>query len=352
MLKFFTKYIVDYKNIMNNYTLTVTFISSFFISLLINFVVINVSYKKHIFIDKTNTNEPQKFHKTPTPRAGGISIFISNLFLNIHPEGWKILVSGFPSFLSGILEDFHRTLSPKQRLLMQFLSGILAVVLVGAVVKEIRIIEFPFFVSALFTVFAVVGMVNAINIIDGFNGLAGGISLVILISFGIVSFIQNDYFLLFIILVNIGAILGFLVFNFPKGKIFLGDGGAYFLGFIIAEVAILLPFRHEIVSPWFSLAVLIYPVWEVIFSFYRKKIIRGTSPFEPDRLHFHMLINKRITKENHKTSVFIWLIVVPFTLLPVLYYNNTIACAFTALLFIMTYNALYAGMVKFKIKLT
>ena len=324
-------------------------ITAFFISFASIWLIIKISKEKNLFIDRANTNEPQKFHKAPTPRAGGIGIFLANLLLFSNPLGAKFVIAGFPAFLSGILEDFKRNLSPKKRLLLQLLSGILAVVLIGAVVKEIRIVEFPYPIAVLFTVFAIVGAINAINIIDGFNGLATGISLMILTSFGIVSFLQQDYQLLLIIAVNIAAILGFLVWNFPKGKIFLGDGGAYFLGFVIAEVAILLPFRHEIVSPWFSLAVLIYPVWEVLFSFYRKKIIRGTSPFEPDKFHFHMLVNKRITRNNPKTSVFIWTVVAPFTLLPVLYYNNTIACATTALLFIMTYNALYAGMVRFKL---
>ncbi len=326
-----------------------TMFFAFLVSFITQLIIIYVSNKKQLFIDKVNTNEPQKFHKTPTPRAGGIGIFLSNLLLVFNPLGIKFLLASFFAFLSGIIEDFHRNLSPKLRLILQLFSGILAVVLIGAVVKEIRIVEFPYPLAVIFTVFAIVGGINAINIIDGFNGLASGVSLMILTSFGIVSFLQKDIDLLFIILVNIGAILGFMFFNFPKGKIFLGDGGAYFLGFVISEVAVLLPYRHEIVSPWFSLAVLIYPVWEVLFSFYRKKIIRGTSPFEPDKFHFHMLINKRITRDNPKTSVFIWTIVAPFTLLPVFYYNNTIACAITALLFIMTYNALYAGMVRFKL---
>jgi UDP-N-acetylmuramyl pentapeptide phosphotransferase/UDP-N-acetylglucosamine-1-phosphate transferase len=324
-------------------------LTAFFISFISQIIVIYLFKRKGFFVDEANTKEPQKFHKTPTPRAGGIGIFLSNIVLFSNPLGIKFVLAGFPAFLSGILEDFHRSLSPKKRLFFQALSGILAVVLIGAVVKEIRIIEFPYIVGALFSIFAIVGAINAINIIDGFNGLASGISLMILTSFGIVSFLQKDIEILMVILVNIGAIIGFMIFNFPKGKIFLGDGGAYFLGFVIAEIAILLPYRHEIISPWFSLAVLIYPVWEVVFSFYRKKIIKGTSPFEPDKFHFHMLINKRITRDNPKTSVFIWSLVAPFTFLPVLYYNNTIACAFTALLFIMTYNALYAGMVKFKI---
>ncbi|NPA53902.1 MAG: undecaprenyl/decaprenyl-phosphate alpha-N-acetylglucosaminyl 1-phosphate transferase [Aquificae bacterium] len=326
-----------------------TFLVSFLISFFTQKFVILLFEKKKLFIDKIENNEPQKFHSIPTSRGGGIGIFLANFLLVLNPLGIKFLISGSLAFLSGLWEDLQRGLSPKIRLLFQILSAVLAVLLIGAVIKDIRIIEFPYPLAVLFTVFAIVGAINAINIIDGFNGLASGISLMILTSFGIVSYLQNDNELLFIILVNIGAILGFMVFNFPKGKIFLGDGGAYFLGFVIAEISILLPYRHEEVSPWFSLAVLVYPVWEVLFSFYRKTK-RGLSPLKPDKFHFHMLINKRITKNNPATSIVIWIFAFPFTVLPVLYYNNTIACAFTALLFILIYNVLYISIIKFKVK--
>ena len=97
-------------------------------------------------------------------------------------------------------------------------------------------------------------------------------------------------------LIMLGALLGFLFWNFPKGKIFLGDGGAYLLGFWLAELSVLLVVRNPDVSPWFPLALLAYPIFETFFSIYRKKFIRGHSPGQPDGLHFHMLIYKRLAR--------------------------------------------------------
>ncbi|RMD47080.1 MAG: undecaprenyl/decaprenyl-phosphate alpha-N-acetylglucosaminyl 1-phosphate transferase, partial [Aquificota bacterium] len=177
-------------------------LAAFLISFIIQLITIYLTNKTNLFIDKADSNKPQRFHNISTPRAGGIGIFLANLILAINPLSLKFIVSGFFAFFSGILEDFHQKISPKVRLILQLFSGIVAVILLGAVVKEIRLIEFPYPVAVAFTVFAIVGGINAINIIDGFNGLASGVSLMILTSFGIVSYLQQDYELLFIILIN------------------------------------------------------------------------------------------------------------------------------------------------------
>jgi UDP-GlcNAc:undecaprenyl-phosphate GlcNAc-1-phosphate transferase len=91
------------------------------------------------------------------------------------------------------------------------------------------------------------------------------------------------------------ATLGFLIWNFPRGMLFAGDGGAYFLGFAIAELAVLLVHRNSEVSPWFALLVLWYPVWETLYSMYRRKR-RGHSPADPDGLHLHTLVYRRILR--------------------------------------------------------
>ncbi|RUM60729.1 MAG: undecaprenyl/decaprenyl-phosphate alpha-N-acetylglucosaminyl 1-phosphate transferase [Persephonella sp.] len=323
---------------------------AFFISFIIQLIIINISKRKNIFIDRVDINKPQKFHTVPTPRAGGIGIFFANLILLINPLGLKFFIASFFAFFSGILEDLHQNISPKIRLLLQLLAGIIAVYLIGAFVKDIGFIKFPYLIGILFTIFAIVGGINAINIIDGFNGLASGVSLLILTAFGIVAYIHQDYDVVFIILINIFTILGFLIFNFPFGKIFLGDSGAYFLGFVISEVAVLLPYRHPDISPWFSLAVIIYPVWEALFSSYRRKI-RKYSPLQPDKLHLHSLIKKRITRNNPKTSFLIWILIIPFVFLPVFYYDSNILCFITVILFVVMYNFLYKYITKFRLKI-
>ena len=162
---------------------------------------------------------------------------------------------------------------------------------------------------------------NAINIIDGFNGLASGIILLILLSFAITSYTHGNMTILYIILTTLGTTVAFLILNFPRGKIFLGDGGAYLLGFIVSIIGIFLASKYESVSPWYILAIFIYPVWEVLFSIGRKLFI-GLSPMQPDSKHLHMLVYRQITHNNSLTALFIVLSTLPFMTLSTIFQNS------------------------------
>ncbi|MDR2081083.1 MAG: undecaprenyl/decaprenyl-phosphate alpha-N-acetylglucosaminyl 1-phosphate transferase [Campylobacteraceae bacterium] len=249
---------------------------------------------------------------------------------------------------AGLIEDFRGTLSPKKRLLIQSLSAVAGMVLFNAMIFDVGISwQFPIVVSMLFTMFAVVGSINAVNIIDGFNGLASGICIMVLTSLCLCAYMVGDTQILYVSLIVLGAAVGFFVLNFPKGKIFLGDGGAYFLGFCIVEIAILLSQRHEQVSSWFVLCIMIYPVYEVLFSAYRRKR-KGLSPLHPDKMHLHTVIFRKITKSNYKTSVLVWLLAAPFVFIPLLYMWHTKLLAATVLMFILLYNLIYFRLVKLR----
>lgn len=128
------------------------------------------------------------------------------------------------------------------------------------------------------TALAVAGLANAINIIDGFNGLAAIVATMMFLSLALVAFHVGDVFVLSCALVMAGAILGFFLWNFPGGHIFLGDGGAYLIGFMLGELAVLLTMRHTEVSAWYPVLMFIYPIFETLFSIYRKQFLRGISP--------------------------------------------------------------------------
>ena len=259
----------------------------------------------------------------------------------IVPLGLKFLLSIILAFLSGIFEDLHNSLSPKIRLLLQLIAASSAVVLADAVVTYLGLgISMPYWMGIIFSIFAIVGMMNAINIIDGFNGLASGMILLILISFALVSYQHNDLNILSIVLITAGATFGFLVLNFPKGRIFLGDGGAYLLGFIVAVIGILLASKYESISPWYTLAIFIYPVWEVLFSIMRKLYI-GLSPMQPDSYHFHMLVYRQITHSNPLTALFIIGSTLPFMVLSTIFPNKSITNIAIACCFIFYYLILY-----------
>ena len=316
-------------------------LGAFIISFALQFLVIHFSHKHNFFIDSHTEEKPQNFHDLSTPRAGGIGIILGMIFLLLTPLGWKLLFSILLAFLSGIFEDFHRSLKPKTRLLLQFIAATSAVVLTSSIVTYLGFgIYLPYWIGVFFSIFAIVGMMNAVNIIDGFNGLASGIVLLTLLAFGLVSIQVGDHKILTIIGITTFAVFGFFLANFPKGKIFLGDGGAYLLGFMIALIGIFLASNYAEVSPWFILTVLIYPAWEVLFSIYRKLRV-GHSPLEPDSYHMHMLIYRHLTHNNPLTAIVILMGVCPFILIPTFYPANSTANFATAILFILCYTLFY-----------
>jgi len=317
------------------------FFAAFFISLFTLFVVIHLSHKHTFFIDCEQTDKPQKFHDEPIPRAGGIGIIVALVLLVLMPFGLKLLPSIVLAFISGIFEDFHNSLTPRIRILLQVIAAVVAIWFTQSVVTYLGLgIELPYLVGVVFSIFAIIGMVNAINIIDGFNGLASGVILMILTSFAIVSYQHGNTELLHVIAVILGATFGFFVLVFPKGKIFLGDGGAYMLGFIVSLIGIFLAGRYDDVSPWYILSLFIYPVWEVIFSIIRKLSI-GLSPMKPDIYHMHMLVHRQVTKNNPLTALFILVTISPFIVLSTIYANCSMCNIKIASLFVVCYVVFY-----------
>lgn len=330
------------------------FISSFLFSVMLHLSVIFLAKKYQLFIDSEMDKKPQKMHTLPTPRAGGIGIFTPFfwglvLFYLYHPQPLLLglFVGGSIIFMSGIIEDFNASLNPKTRLILQCLGAGFFVFLSESYLSNLGFgIELPAHIGIPFSIFAIVGMVNALNIIDGFNGLASGITLLALVCL---------YFLLphsliesCLIIILIASVLGFFIFNFPWGKIFLGDGGAYFLGFVLAGLLIHItqtPLNGETtpnISPWFGIALLIYPFWEVIFSIYRRRFIRHLSPVQPDKLHLHTILYKRFLKHNAKTSLFIVLSVSPFMILSTFVSSNDLFLLLISLAFILIYGVIYS----------
>ena len=260
---------------------------------------------------------PQKFHSAPTPRIGGLEVmaglFVSGAVLlaieqSVSSEQFGyLLLAGLPAFAGGISEDATKNVGVLTRLLLTMLAAAFGVWLLGAVIPRLDIPGFdallkwgPFAIA--FTMFAVGGVANSINIIDGYNGLAAGHAVIVLAAMAYVSALVGDAFLFTSALAMIGALLGFLAWNYPKGKIFLGDGGAYLLGFWLAELSVLLVARHPEVSPWFPMLLLVYPIFETLFSMYRRKVIQRQSPGQPDRMHMHQVIYMRLTRTRRDVS--------------------------------------------------
>ena len=322
------------------------FVYPFLISLFTLMVIIYFSHKHDLFIDDAEHEKPQNYHSDSTPRAGGLGIILGMFFIMLFPLGVNFIIPLTLAFFSGIFEDFHNSLSARRRLFLQVLAALSAIWLTDSVVTYLGLgITIPYWVGVLFSLFAIVGMMNAVNIIDGFNGLASGIILLILLSFAITAYGQGHIEILNVTLITAGSTVAFYLLNFPKGKIFLGDGGAYLLGFIVAIIGIFLASKYESVSPWYILALFIYPVWEVLFSIIRKFSI-GLSPMQPDAYHLHMLIYRQITHNNPLTTLFIIISSLPFMTLSTIFSDRSLTNIAIALCFIVCYTLLYRYLYK------
>ncbi len=325
----------------------------FIISLVLCVLIIGMSKKYRIFIDSGTSSKPQRFHTLSTPRAGGISNFGAFCIMVIlcyssHFEIMMILLGASVIFASGLIEDFRGNLSPKMRLLMQCVAAFGVCTMLDLYLKDLSLgFTLPYIIGLLFTTFALVGVSNAINIIDGFNGLASGVCLLVLCAIAYVAYDVGDREILCCTLALIGAVGGFFICNFPFGYIFLGDGGAYFLGFIIGILLVILTQNNESVSAFFGLSVMIYPIWEVLFSIWRKRIKRKMSATQPDKVHFHMLVFKRVTRSDAYTSCLILALNIPFVGLSVYYYHHTVILLALCAVFALCYTYFYAKLTRF-----
>lgn len=351
------------------YDASVALIASFITCL---FLVLTKKWHGGLSMD--SSSGVQKVHTTPTPRIGGIGIAIG-VFAGFAASSHgiaasekrvilsAILLAGIPAFIFGLLEDLTKKVSVKVRLLATMASGVLGWGITGTSLTHIDIPGFDYLLSftvfsVIFTAIAVGGVANSINIIDGLNGLTAGTALIILAAFGFLARQVGDIPLAFTCLIIAGAVGGFFLVNWPRGKIFLGDGGAYFLGFTLAWIAVLLPERNSSVSPWSSLLICSYPIIEVGFSVLRRTLREGYSPTEPDFAHLHSLANKRWAKkifsnfskpvQNGLTSPFLWIYAAIPCTLAIFTYQNKILTATSFVLSIFCYLAFYNKLAYFR----
>jgi UDP-N-acetylmuramyl pentapeptide phosphotransferase/UDP-N-acetylglucosamine-1-phosphate transferase len=351
--------------------------SSFFISFIaaafITLLVIKLARLHGAALD-SDLAGVQKVHTRAVPRIGGIGIFLAVVFSGMVAM-WRaptighgiflLLICSAVAFLGGIVEDFTQRVSPLRRLVLTMIAAVMGYFLLDARIERIDWIWSDWSLNYLWialplTVLAVAGIANAVNIIDGFNGLASVVTICMLFSLGYVALQVNDMFVLVAALIVAGATAGFLVWNYPVGLIFLGDGGAYFLGFMLGELSILLVMRNPEVSTWYAALLLIYPVFETLFSVYRRLFLRGKSPGMPDGIHLHSLIFRRmvlwavgrdaraLTRRNALTSPYLWLLSLMAVIPATLFWRHTWVLMFFCALFVISYVWLYARIVRFR----
>ena len=354
---------------------------SFFVALAAAVLVIRMPLRHAGQYDES---KPQRFHVGDVPRVGGVCVFAGMVC------GWLVAVAAgalgdrlntdidwifvvpwivvlIPAVFGGAYEDVTQRLSARYRLTLTAISAALACGLMGLSVNRLglpgidsMLLAMPW-AGIVLAFIAISGLPHAFNIIDGYNGLAATVALLMCLAITHVALQLGDRQLAAMVICMAGATAGFLLLNYPRGLIFAGDGGAYLWGLIVAVASIVLVQRHNQVSPWFPMLLLIYPVWETVFSIYRK-LVRGGSPGVADALHFHQLIYRRIVRRvfhddaarrmlmrNNRTSPYLW----SFTLLTVvpaiMFWTNTPVLIAFCFLFVLSYIAVYVAIVRFKI---
>jgi len=331
----------------------------------------------------------QKFHSIVVPRVGGLSVFLGSLFgllakwfmdRDVSEPNLLLLACALPVFLAGFIEDLTKKVGVRERLIGAIVSAALGGYFLGGWVMRLDVplidtflgvphcslggggsIEFLGVLSFLITCFAVAGVSNAFNLIDGYNGLAGVVAVIILLGLAYVADIVGDRMILVGALATVGAIMGFLIWNYPKGLIFLGDAGAYLIGFVVAELSVLLVVRNPAVSPWFPLLLSFYPIFETLFTIFRRRIVSKKNPGLPDAAHLHQLIYRRLvrwavgssvvhdqTLRNALTAPYLWVLSSLAVIPAVLFWQNTRILAVSAVLFAILYSYLYWRIIRRK----
>lgn len=318
----------------------------------------------------------QKFHEHWVPRLGGIPVFfalVASMLVFARVSGAFIHETAFfiiciaPAFAIGLIEDITRAAGVLSRLIGTMVAAALGWWLLGAQLDRLAL---PFLDSWLsiywplsfgLTLIAAAGVAHAVNIVDGCNGLSSFFCIVALSAIGLVSGFVGDTFVMQAAVLSAAAIAGFLIWNFPFGKIFLGDAGAYLAGFLIAELAILLVVRNPDVSPWFPMLLMVYPVWETLFSMYRRAVIAGTNVGKPDALHLHQLLYRRITRRlrpietaedrvlaNSFTSLYLWAMSLLCALPAVVFWDNSVVLILLCALAVGSYMTVYRRVVRLR----
>ncbi len=256
----------------------------------------------------------RKVHISPMPTLGGLAIFISFMvgLLLIQPQSphhLAIVIGAFVIILLGFFDDlFH--LTAKAKFIIQVAAASIVVFYGGLQVEFINLpfggqIEFGWF-SALVTILWIVGITNAINLIDGLDGLAAGVSAIALFTIAVMAIFMDNVYVLSMSIILFWSILGFLPFNFFPAKVFMGDTGALFLGFMIAVLS-LLGFKNvTMISFIIPILILAVPIFDTAVAIVRR-VIQKRPISSPDSSHLHHRLVK-LGMTHRQTVVFMYVL--------------------------------------------
>lgn len=294
------------ENINITTILLMIFIPFVFVALVIPFIK---KIAEHV--GAMDVPNKRKVHDKPMPRLGGLGIYAGFLlgymiFGEHTPTMNSILIGSFVLLVTGIIDDI-KPLKASHKLIGQVLAALIVVIYGGLLLRDVSFfgfyINFGIFAYPI-TIIFILGCINCMNLIDGLDGLAGGISSIFFLTIGIIAYFQGRIGLSVVLtFVMLGSVLGFLVHNFHPAKIFMGDSGSMFLGFIISVIT-LLGFKTIIsTSIIIPLCILIVPILDTVCAIIRRKL-KGESIGTADKSHFH----HQLLRRNFSVSVTVLII--------------------------------------------
>ena len=254
----------------------------------------------------------QSAHTHPTPRVGGIAFalgLVVALLLEVGeglPLLLMILVSAIPVYVAGLLEDVSIPVRPRTRLLAAILSSLIMALWSGYWIARTQVPMLDSVLSfvpagILFTLLVTSGTAHAFNLVDGLNGLSTGIGAISAVCLSIMAITVHDHDVAVVTGTIFFAVGGVFLINYPKGRVFLGDAGAYLLGFTLAWSGVLLIARNPSVSPWAVFLVLFWSIMDMLFAILRR-LARRVSMGKPDRMHFHHLVYRVVLNRQQSSQ--------------------------------------------------
>ena len=333
--------------------------NAFFITFLTTFVLCILALGLRQGLVQSLKHQNHWIHDHDVVRLGGLAILVSTLITIFTLDNYRsnvgdnLLFCSLPLFLSGIAEDLGTKIRPLIRLGFGFVSSIIAAFVMGVWIKSVGVSPIDFLlaipiIGLTLTVLLTVILTQCFNLIDGLNGLCSGIGIIFLSALLIMSPPETDAVLGPFLLCFIGGLTAFWLINIFSGNVFLGDSGAYLIGFLVAWVSVYLVNQTPNISPWACLLLTIYPVSETTITVVRRTLSRR-SLLSPDSEHLHHLIqacfNKRFGPNrrlcNSLSSLFLLAPNFGVSALAIRFSGHSSICGLSAALFFIFYCIAY-----------
>lgn len=291
----------------------IIYIISLIVSLLISLILTPVVAKVALELYVVAWPGGRNIHKQITPRMGGLAIYTAflipiSIFVKGDQQIMALLIGGFVIVTCGVMDDLTE-LKAIHKLLFQLLATLI-IVLYGQIRLTYLNIPGGFNInfgtlSTIITIIWIIGITNAVNLIDGMDGLCAGVTSIILATFAVLAFMQQREDIILISLILLGSILGFLFHNFYPAKIFMGDTGSLFIGFMIASISLLGFKTSAFLTLGPAIFILAIPILDTFLSILRRKI-KGVKITSPDKEHLHHTLMYKLGFSQTKTVIIIY----------------------------------------------